>query len=154
MVQSSGAKTKAARIVDHFAGDKNDQNSQDALTKKGPQRTLKHQNSVPEGQMANKVPITVSKQRLHGMKYTPTIKTGNLNCNSILKTKFMSLSPMGAPKSNIQIGHVNHKGQKTTVPNSNVTHQQDVFGGVCFSTCTDELNQVFEDGGLSSEARV
>jgi len=51
--------------------------------------------------MANKVPTTVAKQRLNGMRYTPTIKTGNLNCNSILKTKFMSLSPMGAPKSSI-----------------------------------------------------
>jgi hypothetical protein len=103
--------------------------------------------------MANKVPTTVAKQRLQGMRYTPTIKTGNLNCNSILKTKFMSLSPMGAPKSSIQIGQMN-KGQKTTVPNTNITHQQDVFGGVCFSTGTDELNGVFEDPNFNCGSRV
>ena len=92
--------------MDQFVGEKNDQNSQDGglITKKGPQRILKHQASVPEGTMANKVPLTVSKQRLQGMRQTPTIKTGNLNCNTILKTKFMSLSPMGAPKSSIQVG--------------------------------------------------
>jgi len=47
-----------------------------------------------------------------------------------------------------------HKGQKTTVPNSNITHQQDVFGGVCFSTGTDELNGMFEDPNLNSVPKV
>ena len=65
----------------------------------------------------------------------------------------MSLSPMGAPKSTIQINQMS-KGQKTTVPNSKVTHQQDVFGGVCFSTGTDELLGVFEDPNFPNEARV
>lgn len=87
-VQTSGAKTKGARILDHFGGDEDDQNLQDLFAKKGPQRTLKHQNSLPEGQMANKVPVTVSKQRLHGLKQAPTIKTGNLNSNPTMKTKF------------------------------------------------------------------
>lgn len=104
--------------------------------------------------MANKVPTTVAKQRLQGMRYTPTIKTGSLNCNSILKTKFMSLSPMGVgPKSSMQIGTMN-KGQKTSVPNSNITHQQDVFGGVCFSTGTDEINGMFEDPNFYCGNRV
>ena len=103
--------------------------------------------------MANRVPLTVSKQRLQGMRHTPTIKTGNLNCNALFKTKFTSLSPMGAPKSSMQISHM-QKGQKTTVPNSNVTHQQDVFGGVCFSTGTDELNGVFEDPNSGALARA
>ena len=92
---------RQAKKFDNYVDNKNDQNSQDVFTKKGPQRILKHQASLPEGTMANKVPTTVAKQRLQGLRHTPTIKTGNLNCNSILKTKFMSLSPMGAPKSSI-----------------------------------------------------
>ena len=47
----------------------------------------------------------------------------------------------------------NIKGQKTTVPNSNVTHQQDVFGGACFST-GDELTGVFEDPNSGTIARA
>ena len=47
-------------------------------------------------------------------------------------------------------GQMSVKGQKTTVALSNQGHQQDVFGGVCFSTCTDEFNQGFEECGLSS----
>ena len=54
--------------------------------------------------MANKVPVTVSKQRLHGLKQAPTIKTGNLNSNPTMKTKFQSLSPLGAPTSKMQMG--------------------------------------------------
>ena len=40
------------------------------------------------------------------------------------------------------------------MPNSNVTHQQDVFGGVCFSTVTDELTGVFEDPNSGTIARA
>lgn len=40
------------------------------------------------------------------------------------------------------------------MPNSNITHQQDVFGGVCFSTGTDELNGMFEDPNLNSVSKV
>jgi len=69
----------------------------DSHSRNGSYMTSAYQVSIPEGTTANRVPMTVSKSRLQQIKHITNNKSNN-NCNNLIKSKFISLSPMGGPQ--------------------------------------------------------
>jgi len=62
-----------------------------------------YQVSYPEGTTAaNKVPMTASKSRLQQIKHITNNKS-NSHCTNLIKSKFISLSPIGGPQKSFGI---------------------------------------------------
>jgi len=72
-------------------------------SRNGSYMTSAYQVSIPEGTTANRVPMTVSKSRLQQIKHITNNKGTNNNCTNLMKSKFMSLSPIGGPQKSFQI---------------------------------------------------